>query len=137
VVLPVLCLATASAANIQRVTRACMLAVLSSESVRTAQAKGLVASQEIGRYALKNALIPIGTVVGLQLGDLLGGLVIIEEVFSLPGVGRLALWAIYQRDEPVVLGTILFMGFACMMLNRIVDLLDVVLDPRIQDRDMA
>jgi peptide/nickel transport system permease protein len=133
--LPVLCLATASAANLQRVTRSCMLEVLSSEYVRTAHAKGWSAAQVIGKHALKNAFIPIVTVVGLQLGYLLGGLVVIEEVFTLPGVGRLVLWAIYQRDYPVVLGTILFIGFAFMLINLLVDVLYAVLDPRIRYRD--
>jgi len=130
--LPVLCLATASAANIQRVTRSCMLDVLSSDYIRTAQAKGLARTRVIFKHALKNALIPITTVAGLQLGYLLGGLVIIEEVFTLPGIGRLVLWAIYQRDYPVILGTILFIGFSFMMINLIVDLIYVVLNPRIR-----
>jgi len=135
VLLPVLCLATGSAANIQRVTRSCMLDVLSSDYIRTAQAKGLAGNKVIIKHALKNALIPIVTVAGLQLGYLLGGLVIIEEVFTLPGVGRLVLWAIYQRDYPVILGAILFIGFAFMVINLLVDLLYVVLDPRIRYRE--
>ena len=90
--LPVVCLGTASAANIARTTRACMLDVLRSEYVRTAAAKGLAQRAVILKHALKNALIPVVTVVGLQAGILLGGTVVVEEVFPLPGVGRLVLW---------------------------------------------
>src|SRR6266545_2194182 len=96
--LPAICLGTASAANIARTTRACMLDVLRSEYIRTASAKGLSGQAVVLKHALKNALIPVVTVAGLQIGILLGGTVVIEEVFTLPGVGRLVLWSIYQRD---------------------------------------
>src|SRR5438477_5967487 len=99
--LPALCLGTASAANIARTTRACMLDVLGSEYIRTAAAKGLRPRLVVLKHALRNALIPIVTVVGLQIGILLGGTVVVEEVFTLPGVGRLVLWSIYQRDYPL------------------------------------
>jgi binding-protein-dependent transport system inner membrane component len=98
--LPALCLGTASAANIARTTRACMLDVLRSEYIRTAAAKGLDARALVLKHALKNALIPVVTVAWLQMGILLGGTVVVEEVFTLPGVGRLVLWSIYQRDLP-------------------------------------
>jgi peptide/nickel transport system permease protein len=130
--LPALCLGTASAASIARTTRACMLDVLGSEYIRTAAAKGLVPRLVVLKHALKNALIPIVTVVGLQMGILLGGSVVVEEVFTLPGVGRLVLWSIYQRDYPLTQSTILFIAVMFMAINLAVDLLYGVLDPRIR-----
>jgi peptide/nickel transport system permease protein len=130
--LPVVCLGTASAANIARTTRACMLDVLRSDYVRTAAAKGLAGRIVILKHALKNALIPVVTVVGLQAGILLGGTVVVEEVFTLPGVGRLVLWSIYQRDYPVTQSTILFIAVLFMVINLAVDLLYRYLDPRIR-----
>jgi peptide/nickel transport system permease protein len=130
--LPALCLGTASAANIARTTRSCMLDVLRSEYVRTAAAKGLSRRLVILKHALKNALIPIVTVVGLQVGILLGGTVVVEEVFTLPGIGRLVLWSIYQRDYPLTQSTILFIAVMFMAINLAVDLLYGYLDPRIR-----
>jgi peptide/nickel transport system permease protein len=130
--LPALCLGTASAANIARTTRACMLDVLRSDYVRTASAKGLAGGGIVLKHALKNALIPIVTVAGLQVGFLLGGTVVVEEVFTLPGVGRLVLWSIYQRDYPVTQSTILFIALLFMTVNLLVDLLYGYLEPRIR-----
>ncbi len=130
--LPALCLGTASAANIARTTRAGMLDVLRSEYVRTAAAKGLSRRLVILKHALKNALIPIVTVAGLQIGILLGGTVVVEEVFTLPGIGRLVLWSIYQRDYPLTQSTILFIAVMFMAINLAVDLLYGYLDPRIR-----
>jgi len=130
--LPALCLGTASAANIARTTRACMLDVLRSEYIRTAAAKGLGGRIVVLKHALRNALIPVVTVVGLQIGILLGGTVVVEEVFTLPGVGRLVLWSIYQRDYPLIQSTILFIAFMFMAINLAVDLLYGYLDPRIR-----
>jgi peptide/nickel transport system permease protein len=130
--LPAVCLGTASAANVARTTRACMLDVLRSEYVRTAAAKGLAARVVVLKHALRNALIPVVTVVGLQLGILLGGTVVVEEVFTLPGVGRLVLWSIYQRDYPLTQSTILFIASMFMAINLAVDLLYAYLDPRIR-----
>ena len=130
--LPALCLGTASAANIARTTRACMLDVLGSEYIRTAAAKGLAPRLVVLKHALRNALIPIVTVVGLQIGILLGGTVVVEEVFTLPGVGRLVLWSIYQRDYPLTQSTILFVAVMFMSVNLAVDLLYAYLDPRIR-----
>jgi peptide/nickel transport system permease protein len=130
--LPALCLGTASAANIARTTRAGMLDVLRSEYIRTAAAKGLSRRLVILKHALKNALIPIVTVAGLQVGILLGGTVVVEEVFTLPGIGRLVLWSIYQRDYPLTQSTILFIAVMFMAINLFVDLLYGVLDPRIR-----
>jgi peptide/nickel transport system permease protein len=131
-VLPALCLGTASAANIARTTRACMLDVLRSEYIRTAAAKGLAHRALIFKHALVNALIPVVTVAGLQIGILLGGTVVVEEVFTLPGIGRLVLWAIYQRDYPLTQSTILFIAVMFMTINLVVDLLYSYLDPRIR-----
>ncbi len=133
-VLPALCLGTAAAANIARTTRACMLDVLRSEYIRTASAKGLARGAVILKHALRNALIPIVTVAGLQMGILLGGTVVVEEVFTLPGVGRLVLWSIYQRDYPLTQSTILFIAVMFMSLNLMVDLVYSYLDPRIRYR---
>jgi peptide/nickel transport system permease protein len=130
--LPALCLGTASAANIARTTRACMLDVLRSEYIRTAAAKGLASRRIVLKHALKNALIPIVTVAGLQIGILLGGTVVVEEVFTLPGIGRLVLWSIYQRDYPLTQSTILFVAVMFMAINLAVDVLYGYLDPRIR-----
>ena len=130
--LPALCLGTASAASIARTTRACMLDVLRSEYIRTASAKGLATGAVVLKHALRNALIPVVTVAGLQMGILLGGTVVVEEVFTLPGVGRLVLWSIYQRDYPLTQSTILFIAVMFMTINLAVDLLYSYLDPRIR-----
>ena len=130
--LPTICLGTASAANIARTTRSSMLDVLRSDYVRTALAKGLIDRVIVLKHALKNALIPIVTVAGLQVGYLLGGSVVVEEVFTLPGVGRLVLWSIYQRDYPVTQSTILFVAVLFMTVNLLVDLLYGYLEPRIR-----
>lgn len=130
--LPAICLGTASAANIARTTRSCMLDVLRSDYVRTAVGKGLGARAVLLKHAMKNALIPVVTVAGLQMGVLLGGTVVVEEVFTLPGVGRLVLWSIYQRDYPLTQSTIVFIGALFMTINLLVDLLYGWLEPRIR-----
>jgi len=130
--LPALCLGTASAANIARTTRSCMLDVLGSEYIRTAAAKGLAGHLVVLKHALRNALIPVVTVAGLQIGILLGGTVVVEQVFTLPGIGRLVLWSIYQRDYPLTQSTILFIALLFMTINLAVDLLYGYLDPRIR-----
>jgi peptide/nickel transport system permease protein len=134
-ILPALCLGTAAAANVARTTRSCMLDVLESDHVRTARAKGLASRAVILKHALKNAMIPVVTVAGLQIGILLGGTVVVEEVFTLPGVGRLVLWSIYQRDYPVTQSTILFIATLFMALNLVVDLLYGYLEPWIRYGD--
>ena len=130
--LPGFCLGTASAAVIMRMTRSCMLDVLRQEYVRTARAKGLSEYVVLARHSLKNALIPVVTVIGLQVGYLLGGTVVVEEVFGLPGLGRLVLWAIYQRDYPTIQGAVLFIAVMFMAVNLIVDVLYAYMDPRIR-----
>jgi peptide/nickel transport system permease protein len=133
--LPAICLGTASAASVMRMTRSCMLEVLRQEYVRTARAKGLREQAVIIAHALRNALIPVITVIGVQLGYQLGGVVVVEEVFTLNGVGRMVLASIYQRDYPVVQGSILFIGVVFMLSNLIVDVLYGFFDPRIRYSD--
>jgi peptide/nickel transport system permease protein len=130
--LPALTLGTATAAMITRMSRSSMLDVLGREYVRTAHAKGLAEGRVTYHHALRNALIPVVTVAGVQLGYVVGGLVVVEDVFTLPGVGRLLLDAIFQRDYPVVQGVILLLAAIFMGLNLLVDLLYAVLDPRLR-----
>lgn len=130
--LPSLTLGTATAAMITRMSRSTMLDVLGREYVRTARAKGLPERRVTFHHALRNALIPVVTVAGVQLGYIVGGIVVVEDVFTLPGVGRLLLDAIFQRDYPVVQGVILLLAAAFMALNLVVDLLYAVLDPRLR-----
>jgi peptide/nickel transport system permease protein len=130
--LPGFCLGTASAAVIMRMTRSCMLDVMRQEYIRTARAKGLAERIVLVSHALKNAMIPVVTVAGLQIGYLLGGTVVVEEVFSLPGIGRLVLSAIYQRDYPTVQGATLLIAVMVMGVNLVVDAIYAFLDPRIR-----
>jgi peptide/nickel transport system permease protein len=111
-----------------------MLDVLRADFIRTAAAKGVSSRVVILKHALTNALIPIVTVAGLQIGILLGGAVVVEEVFTLPGLGRLVLWSIYQRDYPLTQSTILFIAVMFMTINLAVDMLYGYLDPRIRYR---
>lgn len=130
--LPALTLGTATAAMITRMARSSMLDVLGREFVRTARAKGVSEGRVHFHHALRNALIPVVTVAGVQLGYIVGGIVVVEDVFTLPGVGRLLLDAIFQRDYPVVQGVILLLAAGFMALNLAVDLLYAVLDPRLR-----
>ena len=131
-ILPAIVLGTVVAAQVMRMTRSSLLDVLRQDYVRTARAKGLVERLVVSRHAFKNALIPIITVIGVQVGYLLGGAVVTEEVFTLPGVGRLVLNAVYERDYPLVQGTILFIAGLFMLSNLLVDLLYAYVDPRIR-----
>ncbi len=130
--LPALTLGTATAAMVTRMSRSSMLDVLGREYVRTARAKGLPERRVTLHHALRNALIPVVTVAGVQLGYIVGGIVVVEDVFTLPGVGRLLLDAIFQRDYPMVQGVILLLGAIFMLLNLAVDVLYVALDPRLR-----
>ena len=131
IMLPALTLATTSVAIISRLTRSGMLEVLGREYVVTARAKGVSDLLVLCRHALANALIPVVTVVGLQYGFLLGGAVVTETIFAWPGVGRLAMTAILQRDYPVVQGCVLLVAVLFVLINLAVDLLYAWLDPRI------
>jgi peptide/nickel transport system permease protein len=131
-VLPAIVLGTVVAAQVMRMTRSSLLEVMRHDYVRTARAKGLAEQLVVRRHAFKNALIPIITVIGVQVGYLLGGAVVTEEVFTLPGVGRLVLNAVWERDYPLVQGTILFIAALFMLSNLLVDVLYAYLDPRIR-----
>ena len=131
-VLPAITLATTSIAIISRLTRSGMLEVLGREFVTTARAKGLPERAVVVKHALKNALIPVVTVVGLQYGLLLGGAVVTETIFAWPGVGRLAITSILQRDYPMVQGCVLLVAVVFVLINLAVDLLYGWLDPRIR-----
>ena len=130
--LPAITLGTAMAAVVMRMTRSSLLEVLQLEFVRTARAKGLGEGRVLLRHALGNALIPVVTVVGLQAGALLGGAIITETIFALPGVGRLLVDAIFQRDFPIVQGVVLFLALNFLVVNLLVDLAYAGLDPRIR-----
>jgi ABC-type dipeptide/oligopeptide/nickel transport system permease component len=131
-VLPAAALGLASAAALARLVRSSMLEVLGQEYVITARAKGLAERAVIWRHALKNALIPTVTLLGLQLGALLGGAVVTETIFSRPGIGRLAIDAIGNRDFPLIQGTVLFAAVTYVLVNLAVDVLYAVIDPRIR-----
>jgi peptide/nickel transport system permease protein len=130
--LPSLALGTAVAAVFMRMTRSTLLEVMRQDFIRTARAKGLRERGVVWSHALKNSLIPLITVAGVQVGYLLGGVVVTEEVFTLPGVGRLILWGVFQRDYPVVQGTVLFVSLLFMLSNLVVDLIYAYVDPRIR-----
>ncbi len=130
--LPVMTLSAALAALVMRITRASLLQVLQQDYVRTARAKGVRGPTVVIRHALRTALIPVVTVLGLQTGTLLGGAVIVESIFALPGAGRLIVDAIFARDFPVVQGTVLALAISFILVNLGVDLLYARLDPRIR-----
>jgi peptide/nickel transport system permease protein len=130
--LPAAVLGFAFAASVTRITRAAMLDVLSDDYVRTARSKGVSARGVVWRHALPNALIPVVTLSGVEFGYLLGGAVIVEQVFALPGLGRLTLDAITQRDYALVEGSVLFVALNFMVLNLLVDLAYAALDPRVR-----
>jgi ABC-type dipeptide/oligopeptide/nickel transport system permease component len=131
-VMPVITLGIGQAALVARLARSSMIEVLGTQYVQTARAKGLRERWVILGHALKNTLIPIVTVVGLSIGGLLGGAVITENIFGLPGVGRLAIEAINNRDYPMIQGTVLLVASGFVFVNLIVDIIYVYIDPRIR-----
>lgn len=133
-ILPALTLGTSSAAIITRMTRSSMLEVIRQDYIRTARAKGVNEKTVVNKHALKNALIPVITVVGLQFGYLLGGAVLTETVFSWPGVGRLLVDAIKQKDTPMVQATVVFIAVTFSFVNLGVDILYAFVDPRIKSQ---
>lgn len=133
-VLPTITLALPSIATKARLTRTVMIEVLGQEYIRTARAKGLAERIVLIRHALRNALIPVATIVGLQFGGLLGGSFITESIFGWPGVGRLAVNSILERDFPIVQGTVLLLAVSFVLTNLAVDVLYAWLDPRIRYR---
>ncbi len=131
IILPAFSLGTAIAALTTRMTRSCMLEVLTQEYIRTARAKGLRELVVFHRHALKNALIPVITVIGLNFGRLLGGTVVVEVVFARPGTGKLLFDAIFARDYPQVQATVAFFATLFILVNLVVDLTYAYIDPRI------
>ena len=132
VLLPVLSLSGALVAVVMRMTRSAMLEVLGQDYIRTARAKGVAERGVLARHASKNAAIPVVTVMGVQVGYLLGGAVVVEVIFGLPGLGWMILNGIYQRDYPVVQGGVLFVGVLFVLVNLLVDVAYACLDPRIR-----
>lgn len=130
--LPSLAIGVGLAAVIMRYTRNSMLEVLQMDYIRTAKAKGLTKRVVILRHALKNAILPVITVAGFNTGYLLGGAIVIEEVFALPGMGRLALYAIYQRDYPVIQAIVLVIATLFVLVNLVTDIIYALVDPRIR-----
>lgn len=130
-ILPALILGTSMSGSIMRMTRSSVLEVLKQDFIKTIRAKGAAEKVVIFKHALKNGLIPIITLVGMQIGSLLGGAVVAEQIFSIPGLGLMTLTAINQRDYPVVQGCVLFIAFIYVMVNLIVDILYTYVDPRI------
>jgi len=131
-VLPAIALATIPLALIVMVTRSSMLDVLNEDYIRTARAKGVPLAKVILKHALKNALIPVITVIGLQFGTLMGGAILTEEVFSWPGIGRLIVGAIYNRDYPLIQGVVLIVSLIFILINLLVDILYAYIYPRIR-----
>ena len=130
--MPAFTLAAVQMGFIARMTRSAMLEVLHQDFIRTADSKGLPWSVVVTRHGLPNALVPILTVIGIVTGGLLGGAVVIEQVFSLPGVGRLVIGAVLSRDFPVIQGTLLFVAVIYLLVNLVVDMLYAVVDPRVR-----
>lgn len=131
-ILPAFTLGAVASTTIMRLTRNGMVEVLSYDYIRTARAKGLDDGLILFRHALRNVLIPVVTVIGLQLAALLGGTVIIEQVFNWPGIGTLAIGAIMARDFPIIQGIVLFMGIVYVTINILVDVLYSMIDPRVE-----
>jgi peptide/nickel transport system permease protein len=130
--LPALSLGVVRAAVLTRMTRSSMLEVLGEDYIRTARSKGLPKRRVVYKHAFRNAIIPVVTIVGLQAGDLLAGAIIIENVFHLPGVGRLVFEAIGQRDLPVIQGIVLLIAMIIVVINFVIDITYRYLDPRIR-----
>src|SRR5690606_35776823 len=132
VVLPALTLAFFSMAFIARITRSSMLEVLHQDYVRTARAKGTKQRTVVWRHALRNALAPVVTVIGLQFGELLGGAILTETVFAWPGLGRLLVDSIFARDYPTVQGLVIVFALLFALVNLAIDLFYSVIDPRVR-----
>ncbi len=133
-ILPAITLGTSSAATILRMTRSSMLEVIRKDYIDTVRAKGLKESKVVTRHMLKNALVPIITVVGLQFGNLLGGAALTETIFSWPGLGRFMVDSIKSKDMPLVLGSVFFLAVVYSVVNLLVDILYAYVDPRIKSQ---
>ena len=130
-ILPAAILGVSISGSVMRMTRSSVLEVLRQDFIKTVRAKGASERVAIFKHALRNALIPIITLIGMQIGSLLGGAVIVEQIFSLPGLGQMTLTGINQRDYPVVQGCVLFIAFVYVLVNLVTDLLYAYIDPRI------
>ena len=135
--MPALVLGTALAAVLMRQTRNAMIEILSADYIRTARSKGLAGFTVVVRHALRNGLIPVVTILGLQMGALMGGAVVTESIFVLPGFGRLIVEAVFTRDYPVVQGVVLITASFYVLINLLVDVSYTVLNPRIRIRGAA
>jgi len=135
-VLPAIALATVQGAILARFTRSAVLETMREDYVRTARAKGLSRMQTLRRHVLRNALIPVITIMGLQFANLLAGTIVVENVFALPGIGRLILQAISQRDITVVRDVVILLAAIVVFINFIVDILYAVIDPRLKASDV-
>ena len=132
ITLPSVCVGLISAGLVARVTRSAMLEVLNADYIRTARSKGLSESAVLIRHALRSAAVPIMTILGLSLASMIGGLVISEQVFAIPGMGRLIVDAVSNRDFPVIQGVLLIIALSYVVVNLVIDLVYVYLDPRIR-----
>jgi peptide/nickel transport system permease protein len=131
-ILPTLALSTAYIALITRITRTSILEVMGEDYIRTARAKGVKESTVLLRHALRNAAVPIVTIIGVGIATLISGVVVTESVFNLPGLGRLVVEAVLARDYPVIQGLIMFFSFTYILINLLIDVLYTVFDPRIR-----
>ncbi len=131
-VLPSITLAAGAVALIARMTRACMLDVLQNEYIRTARAKGVRQSMVIFKHGLRNAIIPVVTVIGMTFANLMGGAVVTESIFNIPGVGRLLIKSVFTRDYPVIEGVVIYIAIAWTVINLLVDVIYTFIDPRIE-----
>jgi peptide/nickel transport system permease protein len=131
-ILPSLALAMGQASLLARMTRANMLEVLQSDYVRTARAKGQTESVVIFKHALKNAFLPVVTVIGLSFANVMGGAVVTEQIFNIPGIGRLLITSVARRDYPVIEGIVIYIAATYVLINLIVDLIYTYLDPRVK-----
>jgi peptide/nickel transport system permease protein len=132
IILPAITLGLGLMALVARLLRSSLIETLGADYIRTARAKGLLPWKVVTKHALRNSLLPVITVTGLEIGSLLSGSVITETVFAWPGVGQMLIQAIYNRDYPLVQATIIFMGFAFVFINLLVDIIYVFVDPRIK-----
>ena len=131
-ILPVIALGIRPAALIARLTRSCMLEVLNQDYIRTARAKGVSERMVVVKHALKNAMIPVVTIIGTQVSELLSGAVLTETIFAWPGIGRLAVEALINRDFPMIRGTVIVMAVTFLIANLLVDISYAFIDPRVR-----
>ena len=133
-IMPAVTLAAASMATIIRMTRSTMLEVIRQDYIRTAKAKGASPFRIVYKHALRNALLPVVTVIGLNFGTQLGGAIVIESVFAMPGIGTLMVAAVRTKDTPIVMASVLFVALLAGVINLIVDVLYVYIDPRLKSQ---